>query len=137
MGRPKTIRIQEDLAELKTLVKSETNADIKDRLKLLYFYKQGESITKIAIMLMKSRASLFRWLGCYQEKGLQQYLESKTTRGAKRKFPEELKIPLIAAWQTKQVTSYAEASAWVRERNPSISYHVTRNFIRQSITSSH
>ena len=137
MGRPKTTCIKEDLHELKALIRKEVNADIKDRLKLLYFYKLGYSVQDIADRLLIDRSSLFRWLKCYKKHGLDRYLNEKTTRGPKFTFPDDLKGELIKAWKANEFTSVAKASIWVQQRNPEISYSVTKNFLLQNCEIQH
>lgn len=131
MGRRKKIIIKEDLQELKKSIEQQTNADIRDRLKLLYLYKQGETLTSIARLLLKNPSSLNRWLNYYHKFGLREYLNMKTTRGPRSTFPSDLENELKQAWQNRQFRSMLQAHKWVERQNPQVTYPMTKNFIKR------
>ena len=131
MGRRRTLHVVETLERLEVLIQKESHAGIKDRLKLLYFYKQGKSVDEITEILLRDRSCLFRWLNYYNKSGLTQYMQSKTNRGPKLTFPEELGKELIKAWKAEKITSISKAATWVKQRDPEISRWVTKNFLMQ------
>jgi transposase len=83
------IEIQESVEELEGLVKHHKEARIKERIQALYLIKaQGMSVSALAKILGKHRATVHRWLACYQEGGIEAIVEYGTSSGRKRVIPE-------------------------------------------------
>ena len=84
------IEIQESAAELADRLQAETHPKLKERLQVLYLLALPEamSISAIARVVGKHRATLQRWLSDYQEQGLEQWLKMQAVKGRPRVVPD-------------------------------------------------
>ena len=85
MGRLSKIIIKEELSELTSFHKSESNPQLKRKLKCLIFTKENKYSTQeiLANNIGFDHATVKRWLKQYSEESLESYLSIK--RGGNRK----------------------------------------------------
>ena len=83
------IKIGETATELEALIQQQSNANLKERLQVLYLLKLPEamSISTIAKVVGRHRGSVQRWLSQYRETGLNGLLETRQSPGRPRVIP--------------------------------------------------
>ena len=83
------IKIQETVAELEALIQQQSDANLKERLQVLYLLKlpNAMSISAIAKVIGRNRGSVQRWLSRYRETGLNGLLEIHQSPGRPKVIP--------------------------------------------------
>jgi transposase len=83
------IEIEESVEELEKLLRHQKQSRSKERIQALYLIKGQEmSVSEIAKILGKHRATVHRWLADYREGGIEGVVEFGTSSGRKRAIPD-------------------------------------------------
>ena len=112
-----TIKITETVDELKELLKSTKNQEVKERLQALYWYKskQVKTTKEIANLVGKHRVTVSRWLSNYRTGGLKALLTKGKSSGRNSKLnrsvKESLKQELL---DVEGFSSYKEIQTWLQ-----------------------
>lgn len=129
------IQIQETLAELEALLQQESNPKLKERLQVLYLLRLPNplSVSEIAKVIGRHRASVQRWLGDYREDGLKGLLATRQSPGRPQVIP---------AWAVKSLKqrlddpeggfgSYTQVQRWLCETlNVDAEYATVHHLVR-------
>lgn len=129
------IKIQETVAELEALIQQQSNANLKERLQVLYLLKlpNAMSISAIAKVVGRNRGSVQRWLSRYRETGLNGLLETRQSPGRPQVIP---------AWAVKSLQrrldnpetgfgSYTQVQQWLSETlNVEAEYATVHHLVR-------
>jgi transposase len=83
------LEIHESTEELKQLLRSQTTAQGKERIQVLYLLQtqQAETIQAAAELVGRNRVTVQKWLQHYRNGGLRGLLRSKKPTGRPRKLP--------------------------------------------------
>jgi transposase len=112
------IEIQESAAELAERLQGEIHPKLKERLQVLYLLAlpQAMSISAVARVVGKHRATLQRWLSDYQQQGLEGLMEIQPVKGRPRIVPawavERLKRRLA---EPEGCKSYGAVQQWLSD----------------------
>jgi transposase len=112
------VPIAESLDTLKQLLKTQTTAQGKERLQVLYWLKSGQLKTRqeVSARLDRAESTIYRWLQKYYQGGLNRLLEVKPIPGQRPKIRgavlEKLKQQLS---QPEGFTSYGAIQTWLSE----------------------
>ncbi len=110
------VPIAESLETLKHLLKTQTTAQGKERLQMLYWLKSGQLKTRqqLAHRLDRDESTIYRWLQKYYQGGLVGLLSVKSACGQPPKIQgvalEKLKQRLS---EPEGFTSYGAIQAWL------------------------
>lgn len=129
------IQIQETLAELEALLQQESNPKLKERLQVLYLLRLPNplSVSEIAKVIGRHRASVQRWLSDYREEGLKGLLATRQSPGRPQVIP---------AWAVKSLKqrlddpeggfgSYTQVQRWLSETlNVDAEYATVHHLVR-------
>lgn len=110
------IEIRESAEELKTLLSSQTNARIRDRVRALYLRASGQVQTRreLAKLLGCNESTIYRWFCTYQSEGLAGLLLIPTPPGKPSKLPPEALEGLRLRLQERRgFQSYGEIQEWL------------------------
>lgn len=130
------IKVRESEKELLKLLRTQTQASKRDRLRALYLHRTGQAKTRrqMAAMLGCAESTIYRWLKIYQNQGLKGLLAVKSSPGrppkiggqALRELQKQLAKPTgfgsygeIQSWLAKQYqleTAYSTVHGTVRYR---------------------
>jgi len=134
MGRQSKIIIKEELNDLKLLHKSESNPQLKRKLKCLIYTKEKKYSTQkiLANNIGVDYATVKRWLKQYSEESLDSYLTIR--RGGNRK--SVVSIELHNALSKKLNSSleplkgYWDVQVWIKkEFNLDLNYQTIRSYL--------
>lgn len=134
MGRKSVIEIKECIEDLESLLKSNRNFKIQQRIQSLIYTKKGKFITQkeLSDFLDIDYATLKRWLKKYKEQGLDALLKLESGGNYKGVVSEQLhqaleqklndsKSPLLGYWH---------AVEWVKENHgQDIHYQTLRGYL--------
>jgi transposase len=129
------IQIQETLTELEALIQQESNPKLKERLEVLYLLRLPTplSVSMIANVIGRHRASVQRWLSDYREDGLKGLLATRQSSGRPQVIP---------AWAVKSLKqrlddpeggfgSYTQVQRWLSETlNVEAEYDTVHHLVR-------
>ena len=110
------IEVQESPEELKELIKTQSKATKRDRLRALYLQRTGkvQSRRQLAEMLGCAESTIYWWFKKYQHQGLEGLLAVKTSPGRPAKITgkalRDLKNQLE---KRKGFGSYEEIQEWL------------------------
>lgn len=116
MGNLLRTEIRETAEDLKQQLRTQTTAQGKERLQMLYGLKTGMVTTRqeLARRLARNESSVYRWLEKYRRGGVSALVEVKTAPGKAPKIPaaalERLRQRLA---QPKGFSSYGEIQQWL------------------------
>lgn len=129
-----SIEIRETATELADLIQAQSNANLKERLQVLYLLKLPEamSISAIAKVIGRHRGSVQRWLSLYREAGLTSLLETRQSPG---------RPPVIPGWAVVSLKrrlsepegfgSYTQVQQWLAETlNVEAEYATVHHLVR-------
>jgi len=129
-----SIEIRETATELADLIQAKSNANLKERLQVLYLLKLPEamSISAIAKVIGRHRGSVQRWLSLYRQVGLTGLLETRPSPG---------RPPVIPGWavvslkrrlsQPEGFGSYTQVQQWLAETlNVEAEYATVHHLVR-------
>jgi putative transposase len=112
------VEITESLDILKHLLKSQTTAQGKERLQMLYWLKSGQLKTRqdLAHRLDRDESTIYRWLQRYRQRGLDGLLNVKAPPGKTPQIRgsvlEQLKQRLS---QPEGFASYGAIQDWLAQ----------------------
>lgn len=134
MASKSKINIKEDIDVLRSLLKSERNSLISNRIRCLIFLKEERFKKRkdLATHLCISYASLKRWLKTYREMGLESMLCISYSTGRKNSIPQEVHNALFDKLHesTSAFISYKEAVLWVFDNyNIEVKYETLRAYM--------
>jgi len=134
------IKIKESSEILLQRIKSESDGDKKDKLKLLKLITDNEvtEIQEAALKLYRHRNTVSAWLEKYRQGGINKLLEvnkSGTPKGHLKYFsPEQLSLLKEALNNEKGFSSYIELHLWVKkELKIEIPYAALWNLVRKRL----
>lgn len=113
------VQIAESLETLKQRLQTQTTAQGKERLQMLYWLKSGQLQTRQALAhrLNRNESTIHRWLQKYNQGGLNGLLEVKRAPGQRPKIGgavlEQLKQQLS---QPEGFASYGAIQTWLSQR---------------------
>ena len=114
-----SIKVQENLDELKTKLRQASDPKIKEKLQVLYWLKQpiAPSISAIAQAIGKDRSTVQTWLSKYREGGIRAMLAVKKSPGGVRVIPlwAEKALSKRLRDQNHGFGSYGEIQQWLAE----------------------
>ena len=114
------IEVQESTEELKELIRKQTKAAKRDRLRALYLQQTGQvqSRRQLAEMLGCAESTIYRWFKKYQNQGLEGLLEIKTSPGRPTKISGQALRDLNKQLKTRSgFGSYGEIQEWLAEEH--------------------
>ena len=90
------VEILETVDELRKLLKSTENQEVKERIQALYWLKSGQVQTTRAIanLIGKHRVTVSRWLSNYRAEGIEALLAKRKSSGRKKKLNPSLEESL-------------------------------------------
>ena len=82
------IEVKENKEELKKLLRTQTQASKRDRLRALYLHRTGQvkNRKEMAAMLSCAESTIYRWFKIYQKQDLQGLLAVKTSPGRQVRY---------------------------------------------------
>ena len=114
-----SIKVQENLDELKTQLRQASDPKIKEKLQVLYWLKQpiAPSISAIAQAIGKDRSTVQTWLSKYREGGMSAMLAVKKSPGGVRVIPHWAEKALSKRLRDPNhgFGSYGEIQQWLAE----------------------
>jgi putative transposase len=112
------VEIRESLDTLKHLLKSQTSAQGKERLQMLYWLKSGQLTTRqdLAHRLDRDESTIYRWLQRYRQGGLESLIAVKRAQGQ----PPKIRGAALALLQEQLAhpegfTSYGAIQDWLAQ----------------------
>ena len=114
------IEVQESTEELKKLIRKQTKATKRDRLRALYLHRTGQAQSRrhMAAILGCAESTIYRWLKTYQNQGLEGLLAVKTSPGRPRTISGQALIDLKNQLKTRSgFGSYEEIQSWLAEQH--------------------
>ena len=114
------IEVQESPKELKELIKKQTKATKRDRLRALYLQqtRQVQSRRQLAETLGCAESTIYRWFKKYQKQGLEGLLADKTSPGRPTKISGAVLKDLKKQLKTRTgFGSYGEVQEWLAEQH--------------------
>lgn len=115
MSRTLKLDIKETAEELRNLLKSETSAQIKEKLHALYLLKSGlvTTLSGLSELLVRDQSTIYRWFEKYKQSGLSGLLKLYKPAGRSLSIPpdalEKLKHKLS---EPEGFNSYGEIQLW-------------------------
>jgi transposase len=110
------VEILETVDELRELLKSTENQEVKDRIQALYWLKSGQVKTTRAIanLIGKHRVTVSRWLSNYKTEGIKALLVKGKSSGRKKKLNPSLEESLKQELEDPEgFSSYKEVQTWL------------------------
>ena len=114
------IEVRESAEELKELLRTQTTASKRDRIRALYLHQSGQAQSRrqMAVMLSCAESTIYRWFKTYQNQGLEGLLAVKTSPGRPPKISEQVLIDLKKQLKTPSgFGSYGEIQEWLTEQH--------------------
>ena len=111
------IEILETVDELKQLLKSTANQEVKERIQALYWLKSERVKTTkaIASLVGKHRTTVSRWLSSYRTGGISSLLTKGKSSGRSRKLCPVIEESLKQELNEQQgFSSYKEIQTWLK-----------------------
>ena len=133
------IEIRESAAELKTLLSSQTNARIRDRVRALYLRQTGQAQTRreLAKLLGCNESTIYRWFCTYRSEGLAGLLHLPMPPGKPSKLSKEALEGLRLRLQERRgFQSYGEIQEWLAtEYGVKAAYATVHGIVRYKLKS--
>ncbi len=114
------IEVKENKEELKKLLRTQTQASKRDRLRALYLHRTGQvkNRRQMAAMLGCAESTIYRWFKTYQNQGLKGLLAVKTSPGRPRKISGQALRDLQKQLATRTgFGSYGEIQSWLAKQH--------------------
>ena len=114
------VEVKESDEELKELLRTQSKASKRDRLRALYLQRTGkvQSRRQLAEMLGCAESTIYRWFKKYQKQGLEGLLAVKTSPGRPAKISGEALRDLNKQLKTRTgFGSYGEIQEWLAEQH--------------------
>ena len=128
------IEVQESTEELKELIRKQTKATKRDRLRALYLQQTGQvqSRRQLAEMLGCAESTIYRWFKKYQKQGLEGLLAIKTSPGRPTKIGGTALRELHKQLKTSTgFGSYGEIQEWLaKEHRLETAYSTVHGTVR-------
>lgn len=128
------IEIKESAEELKKLIRTQSKASKRDRLRALYLQRtlKVKSRRHLAQMLGCAESTIYRWFKKYQQQGLEGLLTIKTSSGRPTKITGEALRDLNNQLETRQgFGSYGEIQQWLaQEHQLELAYSTVHGTVR-------
>ena len=128
------IEVKESKEELKKLLKTETKASKRDRIRALYLHQTGQARSRqqMAVILGCAESTIYRWFKIYQNQGLQGLLVVKTSPGRPRKINGHALSDLKQQLATRTgFDSYGEIQSWlVKQHQLEAAYSTVHGTVR-------
>ena len=114
------IKVRESEKELLKLLRTQTQASKRDRLRALYLHRTGQAKTRreMAQMLGCAESTIYRWFKTYQNQGLKGLLAVRNSPGRPPKITGQVLRELQQ--QLNQQTgfgSYGEIQSWLAKQH--------------------
>ena len=110
------VEVKESAEELKELIRTQSKATKRDRLRALYLQRTGkvQSRRHLAEMLGCAESTIYRWFKKYQHQGLEGLLAVKTSPGRPAKITGQALRDLKNHLKTRTgFGSYEEIQEWL------------------------
>ena len=111
------VEILETVDELRELLKSTENQEVKERIQALYWLKSGQVQTTRAIanLINKHRVTVSRWLSNYRTEGIEALLAKGKSSGRKKKLNFSVEESLKQELEDPEgFSSYKEVQTWLK-----------------------
>lgn len=137
MSRTLQLDIKETAEELKTLLKKESSAQVKEKIHALYLLKSGTVTTLegLSELLVRDQSTIYRWFEKYKTLGLPGLLKLYKPAGRSLSIPpdalEKLKQKLSDPVGFK---SYGEIQSWLKsDCDVEVDYHAVYRTVRYKL----
>jgi transposase len=128
------IEIRETATELADLIQAQSNANLKERLQVLYLLKLPEamSVSAVAKVIGRHRGSVQRWLSLDRETGLDGLLETRQSPGRPRVIPAWAVVSLRRRLNEPEgFGSYLQVQQWLADTlNVEAEYATVHHLVR-------
>ena len=114
------IKVKESQEELLKLLRIQTQASKRDRLRALYLHRTGQAKNRreMAAMLGCAESTIYRWFKTYHKQGLQGLLTVKTSPGRPRKISGQAYQDLQKQLAKRRgFGSYGEIQSWLAQQH--------------------
>lgn len=133
------VEIIESAEELKTLLNTQANARLRDRVRALYLRKAGmvDNRRELAKLLGCNESTVYRWFCTYRSQGIVGLLEYKTSPGRPSKLSDEVREGLKVRLAERQgFRSYGEIQEWLQhECDVQAAYATVHGIVRYKLQS--
>lgn len=131
------IEIKESREELEKRLQKETQANLKDRLRVLYWLKKRKVKTRkeIAELLGRDESTIYRWLRKYKQEGLEGLMRENKAKGQPKKIPDNVLYHLEQRLNNEKegFTSYKQIQQWLQEKwGLKVAYSTVYNVVHYS-----
>jgi transposase len=114
------IEVTESEEELKKLLRTQTQASKRDRLRALYWHRTGQAKNRrqMAAMLGCAESTIYRWFKTYQNQGLKGLLAVRTSPGRPPKISGQARRALQKQLAKRTgFGSYGEIQLWLAKQH--------------------
>lgn len=118
MGNLFKVSVSESLDEIKEVLNKQKTAKGKERMQMLYWLKQEESIQRqtLAKRLNRNESTIYRWLQTYKQSGIEGLLSVKVSCGRTSTIKGEPLNQLKARLSQKSgFAGYGEIQQWLEQ----------------------
>lgn len=111
------IEISETVDELKELLKSTENHQVKERIQALYWLKSEQVKTTVAIASLggRHRTTVSKWMSSYKTGGIKALIAKGKSSGRKKKLNTSVEESLKQELEEQEgFSSYKEVQIWLK-----------------------
>jgi transposase len=111
------IEISETVDQLKELLKSTENHEVKERIQALYWLKseQAKTTVEIAFLVGRHRTTVSKWLSSYKTGGIKALIKKGKSSGRKKKLNISVEESLKQELEEQEgFSSYKEVQIWLK-----------------------
>lgn len=131
------LEIHESAEELKQLLRSQTSAQRKERIQVLYLLQsqQAKTVQAAAELVGRNRVTVQEWLQHYRNGGLEGLLVNKKPTGRPRKLPQWAEQALCKRLQEPEgFESYQAICNWFENRlGLTVGYKTVHKLVHQRL----
>jgi len=129
------LKIHESVEELKQLLRSQTSAQGKERIQVLYLLQtqQAKTVQAAAALVGRNRVTVQEWLQHYRNSGLEGLLMSRKPTGRPRKLPAWAEQALYKRLQDPEgFESYQAICDWFKHTlGLTVAYKTVHKLVHQ------
>lgn len=133
------VEIIESAEELKTLLNTQANARLRDRVRALYLRKAGmvDNRRELAKLLGCNESTVYRWFCTYRSQGIAGLLEYKTSPGRPSRLSDEVREGLkVRLAERTGFRSYGEIQQWLAQKyDVQAAYATVHGIVRYKLKS--
>lgn len=137
MSRTLKLDIKETAEELKTLLKKENSAQVKEKIHALYLLKSGTVTTLegLSELLVRNQSTIYRWFEKYKILGLPGLLKLYKPAGRSLSIrPDALEKLKQKLSEPAGFKSYGEIQSWLKsDCNVEVDYHAVYRTVRYKL----